>query len=225
MIEAGYDSADSINGSLLPILFILFNLVCAAFAGLIILICGRFEWVKRTATKLIQRIFWNFYIVTLVETMLESSISSAIRLYVINKDTWWEGASSVYAISQLGLCALLALVIPTFLYYKRNEVTTDAFIRRYGALTDMMSTKRAAARYYYTFFLLRRLIFVGIIVMLPRYPWAQAQLICLLCVIQMIYNGLARPFEEAWRNKLEMANEALVLTSTYFLFIYSDAFI
>ena len=41
----------------------------------------------------------------------------------------------------------------------------------------------------------------------------------------MIYIGLARPFEEAWRYKLEMFNEALVLTSTYFLFIYSDAFI
>ena len=33
------------------------------------------------------------------------------------------------------------------------------------------------------------------------------------------------PFEASWRNKLELSNEALMLFSTYFLFLYSDGFI
>ena len=68
----------------------------------------------------------------------------------------------------------MALAVPIFLYYKRSVIDTDAFVQRYGALTDMMSRKRLASNFYNTFFLIRRLSFVAIIVLLPRYPWAQA---------------------------------------------------
>ena len=89
----------------------------------------------------------------------------------------------------------------------------------------MMSTRRPEARYYNTFFIVRRLLFVAIIVRLAKKPWAQAQLICLQCMVQLAYIGVARPFITRWRNALELLNESLVLLSSYFLFIYSDGFV
>lgn len=41
----------------------------------------------------------------------------------------------------------------------------------------------------------------------------------------MIYIGYVAPFVFKWMNRLELANEFIVLVSTYFLFIYSEAFV
>ena len=89
MIDAGYDNADSVNGSMMPFVFIGISFLCALLAYLITLMCKRVERVRSFAAAIVRRLIWNFYITTLLETMLETSISSAIRLYVINKNTWW----------------------------------------------------------------------------------------------------------------------------------------
>ena len=41
----------------------------------------------------------------------------------------------------------------------------------------------------------------------------------------MIYIGYIKPFIFTWMSRLETTNEFLVLTSTYFLFAYSDGFL
>ena len=89
MIDAGYDNADSILGNMLTSIFIGISLFSTILALLIWLMCRRFERVRSFVAAIIKRLFWNFYITILLETMLETSISSAIRLYVINKNTWW----------------------------------------------------------------------------------------------------------------------------------------
>ena len=41
----------------------------------------------------------------------------------------------------------------------------------------------------------------------------------------MIYIGLARPYNLPWMNRLEIYNEYMILSSCYFMFIYSDGLI
>ena len=53
----------------------------------------------------------------------------------------------------------------------------------------------------------------------------QIQVITLMSTLQLIYIGYCAPFLMQWMNKLEIANEFLILNSTYFLFIYSDGFL
>ena len=89
MIEAGYDDADSLNGSMISFVLIGINLLCALLAILIMLVCKRVERVRRFAAAIYKGLFWNFYIVTLLEMSLGSSITSTIRLYVLNKNSWW----------------------------------------------------------------------------------------------------------------------------------------
>lgn len=48
---------------------------------------------------------------------------------------------------------------------------------------------------------------------------------CLLCTFQVIYVGYFAPLILRWMRWLETTNEFLVLQNTYFLFMYSDAFI
>ena len=60
------------------------------------------------------------------------------------------------------------------------------------------------------------------IVMLARAPWAQVQLVCLQCLVQLIFIGMASPFLSTWMNLLELANDFIVLISSYFGFMYSD---
>lgn len=42
------------------------------------------------------------------------------------------------------------------------------------------------------------------------------------CTLQLEYIGIVKPYDRAWMNRLELYNEYLVLTSCYFMFIYSD---
>ena len=46
-----------------------------------------------------------------------------------------------------------------------------------------------------------------------------------MMTLQLIYIGYFKPFILPWMNLLEICNEFLILTSTYFLFIYSDGFL
>jgi len=43
--------------------------------------------------------------------------------------------------------------------------------------------------------------------------------------MQVIYIGYFAPFIYPWMNWLELTNEYLVLSTTYFVFIYSDGFL
>ena len=85
-----------------------------------------------------------------------------------------------------------------------------------------MKPTNSSIRYYYMLYLLRRLAFSAIVVLLPRWPWSQAVLIFAQCVTQVVFAGYSRVFLESYMNKLDLANEYLVLLSSQFLFIYSD---
>ena len=184
--------------------------------------CSKESKLRRCIGVIHGYLFWNFFITTSLELALEKAIHASIRLYVINYDTWWEGTSSGYAISELVFMALFAIFAPVFLYYKRDVLDTDAFKKRFGAMIDSMDTRRAGPRFHISLFFIRRLIFAAVIVFLPRYPWAQMLIICWQSMIQSVFIAYVKPFELSWRNNLDQANEYLVLLTTYFVFIYSD---
>ena len=41
----------------------------------------------------------------------------------------------------------------------------------------------------------------------------------------MIFIGLIQPYSTPWVNKLELTNEFLILTSCYYMFMFSDGLI
>ena len=74
-------------------------------------------------------------------------------------------------------------------------------------------------------FMLRRICFASIIVYLPRQSFAQAQLICFMMSLQLMFIAYTKPYIEPWMNRLEISNELLVLQNSYFLFMYSQGMI
>lgn len=48
------------------------------------------------------------------------------------------------------------------------------------------------------------------------------QTTCLFSTFQLIYIGYFQPYVLPWQNALEIVNEFIILTSTYFLFCYTD---
>lgn len=73
--------------------------------------------------------------------------------------------------------------------------------------------------------MVRRLTLAALIVFAASYAFAQIQVITLLCAFQLIYIGYYKPFVMRWMNWLDIANEWFVIMCTYFLFIYSEAFL
>ena len=224
-IEAGYDSANIVNSNLLNL--ILLSLVVLVVVIIIILriFCFKVQWVKNCLIKIWRMIFWNLIIRTVLETYLEVSLVNMIKMYAINDESWFETAGSTYSISILAGMTLFCLLTPVFLIKKQAQFKNGNFISKYGALTQDMKTREKSVLFYHTFFMTRRLCFSVLIVYLAKRPWAQIQVLSFLCTIQLIYVGYVKPFILTWMSRLETTNEFLVLTSTYFLFVYSDGFL
>lgn len=224
-IEAGYDSTNNMQGSLL-------NLIMGSVVVLVVIIvvilrifCFKVECIKAFLSKIWRFFFWNFVIRTILETYLEMSLNNMIKLYALNTETWFETLGSGFSIAILGVMAVFPIFAPIFLKKKRDVLKEPEFISKYGALMQDLRTNSRPIHYYQTFFMLRRLIFAMMIVFASRYPWAQIQVTCMLCTFQLIFVGQFAPLIFRWMRWLETTNEFLVLQNTYFLFIYSSGFI
>lgn len=72
------------------------------------------------------------------------------------------------------------------------------------------------------FYVVRRLIFVISVLFLASCPMIQIFLFHLTSVIQFIYVGLWRPFEDPKQNNLELLNEGCVLLISTLLPAFTD---
>ena len=88
-----------------------------------------------------------------------------------------------------------------------------------------MRAENVSTRFFYMLFTLRRLMIAFLIVFMADKSWAQIQILCLSCSFQLIYIGYFKPFFIPWMNNLDLVNEYLVMSSTYFIFVYSDGFL
>ena len=137
-IQAGFESADVVNGNMLQIVFYSAGVFACLIILIIYLICRKSKTTTDKLVKLRNLFVWNYFIRTLLETAIESSMNAFIRMYFIDTSTWWESLSTSYAFLQLSILTLFGLIVPLFLYKKQSVLTTKAFITRYGALTDQM---------------------------------------------------------------------------------------
>ena len=74
---------------------------------------------------------------------------------------------------------------------------------------------------YNVIYMLRRLLISVIILVFKNWPFAQIQILIFHSFLVIIYNILARPFEDPKLNKLEIFNELCIIVSAYHLFLFT----
>ena len=187
--------------------------------------CWKSTNVRSCLTKLYRSLFFNFFIRTAFETLLETSVICMIKLHVIDYGSGYETVNSTLALVSVGGLTLFCLVIPIFLTCKSDQFETPEFIAKYGALIQDLRHTNVSTRFFYMFFMARRLSLAALIVFLTKRSYAQIQILCLSCSFYLIYTGYFAPYQARFMNWLDLTNEYLVMTSTYFIFIYSDGFL
>ena len=105
-----------------------------------------------------------------------------IKMYVINADSWFEVAGSIFAITALTLLTFFYVLLPLFLHCKKDVLNEPDFISKYGTLMQDLKTNEKAVRFYYAMFMFRRQIFAILIVFMIEFPWAQIMVTSLLCM-------------------------------------------
>jgi hypothetical protein len=70
--------------------------------------------------------------------------------------------------------------------------------------------------------MLRRLLFSVVVFVFADYPFAQIQIIIFHCILLIVYNKLARPFENPTLNRLEIFNELCIIGAAYHLFVFTQ---
>ena len=74
---------------------------------------------------------------------------------------------------------------------------------------------------YNVIYMLRRLLISVIILVFKKWLFAQIQILIFHSFLVIIYNILARPFEDPKLNKLEIFNELCIIVSAYHLFLFT----
>ena len=174
MIEEGIAESNVVENNILN--YIVYG-ACAATLILLVLIrvfCFKFRWVKNCLDKIWRAIIWNMVLRVLIETCMENSVVNMIRMHSINTKTWFESATTALAFTWLIVLGLFGILVPVFLYKKRNSLTSKEFTKKYGSLTENLKTKSSLARFFYTFYVLRRMLVAVVLVFLVPYPWSQA---------------------------------------------------
>jgi hypothetical protein len=71
------------------------------------------------------------------------------------------------------------------------------------------------------FFIIRRLIFVSV-AMYCDYPSLQIMSNLAINTIYFVYLFSSKPFKGRDKNRMELFNEAIILTASYFLYFFTD---
>lgn len=188
-IAAGYEDSNNVLNSLLNLTIICAVLVIAILVTLCTLIFKRVKCCKSCLDRIWRKIFFNFIIRTMLETFLEMAIINMIRMYAVDSSNWYEALGSVIAVGILAICMIFSLLVPVFLYFKRNHLNDESFIAKFGSLTENMNTSSISMRFYFLAFTLRRLLFAALIIYSVKKPWAQIMILCFSCSINMLYIG------------------------------------
>ena len=167
------------------------------FATILVLIfrtfCYKVGWVKNCLQKIWRFFFWNFVIRFVVETAIELQISNFVRLMAYRTDSWYETFLSSISICSIAILGIYALLVTPFLQCKKDQIHSEEFKAKYGALTEGLKAENLSARFYFSFFMTRRFLVAVLIVYMIKRPGVQVLLLCLSTLLQGIYLATFKP--------------------------------
>ena len=148
----------------LQVVFV-FLMVLMMIPVILIMLFGIFHCstrCKKWLHKAAQSLFWNTYIRFWLESYLEFSIASLIRLRKFNFESWNDIFNSVFATTLLITLVFLLVGSVPLLHCKplRKEPASP----RYSELTLGLRTHKRCILFSPTFFMMRRLFYAYILV-------------------------------------------------------------
>lgn len=121
---------------------------------------------------------------------------------------------------------IASVIFPFFiialLFMCFDKLSSELVSARIGSLYEGLRYKNRWALLYNSFFIGRRLIFALIIVMLKDHQALQVIFFFYQCLIVFVYIIHAKPFDDSQLNKIELFNEACILTTAYHLLVFTD---
>ena len=138
--------------------------------------------------------YWNLYLRFFLETFLEFSIVSLIRLRFIKATSLVETTLSLYGLLILIMMTAYMVCVLPFLRKNHDLISTEEFKDRFGTLTLGLQTRDESALYYPFVFMLRRFVFSIMVVFLSSTNYFQIQLLVFKTSMVMAFQGQVQPF-------------------------------
>ena len=207
-------------------LAILVAAILLLIIGLLFLIYCLFkknEKVRKICITIKKRIWMNMILRYMLEHYLLMVIAYMLKMTDLNFTNKMEGAMSTFSIALFLVIIAMPFIIWRFIYASFDEglIKDPAFHEKYGSLFLDLHRGQKHGLLFNVFYMLRRIAMAFIIIALPNMNWLQRQLLIFKCSLMMIFTGYFTPFELPYHDKLEIANECLILVNTYFMIIYS----
>ena len=119
----------------------------------------------------------------------------------------------------LGFILISSIVIlPIFIIKNSVNLQSPTFKQKYSSIYNSVNTNSKLKSLQSSIFLFHRFLLTCTIVFLKPYPIFQCMSLVYLSLIKLIYTTSVKPFALSILNKIETANEVIILlNSVYFL--------
>lgn len=175
--EFDYDSMFlTVNlGSVFVIIFLvtvgLFSILLGNFMNSFLPAC-----FKNINKKLEKHLIWNFCIRLILETAIETIISTILNLKFGRFSTqlpFGDFVNRMYAYFFAAIYLTSPVTIPAFYCYNYKYLSEESFVAKWGSLYEGLRIDSRAPLAYAVIFLLKRIFFALIMLFTPEYPTFQ----------------------------------------------------
>ena len=119
-------------------------------------------------------------------------------------------------------CGFIPYSVVVIFFLPHSILKNSVFFRRYGQLYQGTRFKYQSVRLYPIIFVARRLIFIWVAMQIPLPFTIQMIIMMNLNVMCLIYEGLIKPGDRFYINRLELMNEWFVNIITFSLLFFTD---
>lgn len=158
------------------------------------------------------------------------SLSKVILIFKFFQQISFENTSEIvsFGLAIAAMCSLVGLLIFNFTYLrlKLNRVTNEGEVepyKKYSALFEGFKLSRIGiSSNYTTIFILRRMGMSFVLVFLMEYPTFQVLYAILSSLMNLFYIALIQPLDSPGANNLELFNEYMMLSQSYWMLAFTD---
>jgi hypothetical protein len=147
-------------------------------------------------------------------------------MIIINNGLDWSTGlnrnQALFSITTMIVTSIAPLAMSFYFTIRFNLFRKKDFLLRFSSVIGDFNYRQKISSIFISIFCYRRLIMSLLIVFLPSYPYAQAQLMTLSCAVVIILYGYSNVYQTPKMRKLEFFNEATILLCCYHIFCFTD---
>jgi hypothetical protein len=152
--------------------------------------------IKKLYDIIYYNLFWNSTLKYIIEGYLALTLESlTLMKNGLNWSTNLNIEEAVFAIVTMIVCGVAPVAMTVYFIINFTQFRNQTFLKKFSSVIEDFNYRYKWSCMFIPLFCYRRLVMSLLIVFMPRYEYAQVQLITLSCVFVVIFYGYSNVYQ------------------------------